>query len=73
MKDDTVARQLGISLRTLQRRLSEIFDGMDARTRFQAGYRVAERRMLDDRTVTQRAGTPGSPPAPRSSPRRRGQ
>lgn len=48
LKDETVARQLGLSLRTLQRRLSELFDSFGARTRFQAGYAVAHERVLEE-------------------------
>lgn len=48
LKDETVARQLGLSLRTLQRRLSDVFDDFGARTRFQAGYAVARECVLDD-------------------------
>jgi sugar-specific transcriptional regulator TrmB/DNA-binding CsgD family transcriptional regulator len=47
LKDETVARQLGLSLRTLQRRLRELFDGFGARTRFQAGFAVSRDRVLD--------------------------
>jgi DNA-binding NarL/FixJ family response regulator len=47
LKDETVARQLGLSLRTLQRRLSELFDSFGARTRFQAGYTVSRDGILD--------------------------
>lgn len=48
LKDETVARQLGLSLRTLQRRLRELFDGFGARTRFQAGFAVSRDRVLDE-------------------------
>jgi DNA-binding CsgD family transcriptional regulator len=48
LKDETVARQLGLSLRTLQRRVSELFDVVGARTRFQAGYSVSRDGILDD-------------------------
>jgi len=48
LKDETVARQLGLSLRTLQRRVSELFDVFGARTRFQAGYSVSRDGFLDD-------------------------
>jgi sugar-specific transcriptional regulator TrmB/DNA-binding CsgD family transcriptional regulator len=44
MQDEAVARQLGISARTLQRRLQTLFDQLDSRTRFQAGYRAALRQ-----------------------------
>jgi DNA-binding NarL/FixJ family response regulator len=48
LKDETVARQLGLSLRTLQRRVSELFEVFGARTRFQAGYSVSRDGILDD-------------------------
>ncbi|WP_256837548.1 helix-turn-helix domain-containing protein [Ornithinimicrobium faecis] len=41
MQDEAVARQLGVSARTLQRRLQVLFDQLDSRTRFQAGFRAA--------------------------------
>jgi sugar-specific transcriptional regulator TrmB len=47
LKDATVARQLGMSMRTLQRRLSDVFESVDAQTRFQAGYRVGHDHLLD--------------------------
>ena len=48
LKDETVARQVGMSLRTLQRRTSELFDVFGARTRFQAGYSVSREGILED-------------------------
>jgi sugar-specific transcriptional regulator TrmB/DNA-binding CsgD family transcriptional regulator len=48
LKDETVARQLGLSLRTLQRRLREVFESFGARTRFQAGFAVARHGVLDE-------------------------
>lgn len=44
MQDEAVARQLGVSARTLQRRLQTLFDQLDSRTRFQAGFRAAARQ-----------------------------
>jgi DNA-binding NarL/FixJ family response regulator len=41
-KDETIARQLGISPRTVTRRVAELLDELGARTRFQAGV-LAER------------------------------
>jgi len=43
MQDDAVARQLGISARTLQRRLQALFHQLGSRTRFQAGFRAGLR------------------------------
>lgn len=48
LKDETVARQLGLSLRTLQRRLRELFESFGARTRFQAGFAVSRGGVLDE-------------------------
>lgn len=44
MQDGAVARQLGVSARTLQRRLHLMFEQLDSRTRFQAGFRAAVRQ-----------------------------
>ncbi|WP_131103870.1 helix-turn-helix domain-containing protein [Ornithinimicrobium sufpigmenti] len=49
MQDDAVARQLGISTRTLQRKLQALFTQLDSRTRFQAGFRAASRQHQQDR------------------------
>lgn len=43
LKDEAVARQLGVSLRTVHRRVSELTDRLGARTRFQAGLLAARR------------------------------
>lgn len=39
--DDSIARQLGVSPRTVQRRVRELMDALGARTRFQAGIQAA--------------------------------
>jgi DNA-binding CsgD family transcriptional regulator/sugar-specific transcriptional regulator TrmB len=41
MKDETIARQLGISSRTLRRRISQAQDQLGATSRFQAGLQAA--------------------------------
>jgi DNA-binding CsgD family transcriptional regulator len=41
MKDETIARQLGISSRTLRRRISQAQDQLGATSRFQAGIQAA--------------------------------
>jgi DNA-binding NarL/FixJ family response regulator/DNA-binding MarR family transcriptional regulator len=46
LKDEAVARQLGLSLRTVHRRVSELMDGLGARTRLQAGLLAARRGWL---------------------------
>ncbi|MEE1758654.1 MULTISPECIES: helix-turn-helix transcriptional regulator [unclassified Streptomyces] len=46
MKDEAVARHLGVSLRTLRRRVSELQDRLGAASRFQLGARAAQRGWL---------------------------
>ncbi|WP_238431306.1 helix-turn-helix domain-containing protein [Streptomyces cavernae] len=43
MKDEAVARHLGVSLRTLRRRVSELQERLGAASRFQLGVRAAQR------------------------------
>ncbi len=45
-KDESIARQLGISLRTVRRRVAELMDELGARTRFQAGMEAERRGLL---------------------------
>ncbi|APU40046.1 helix-turn-helix transcriptional regulator [Streptomyces sp. TN58] len=47
LKDESIARRLGISLRTCRRHVSELLDGLGAHSRFQAGV-IAERQGLTD-------------------------
>jgi sugar-specific transcriptional regulator TrmB/DNA-binding CsgD family transcriptional regulator len=49
LKDEAIARQLGVSLRTVHRRTSELLDGLGARTRFQAGMQAVRRGLLVDK------------------------
>ncbi|MGH3446472.1 MAG: helix-turn-helix domain-containing protein [Nocardioidaceae bacterium] len=46
MKDEAIARELGVSVRTLGRRTASLLQALGARTRFQAGLQAA-RRGLD--------------------------
>ncbi len=46
MKDDSVARSLGISVRTVRRMIADLMDRLDARSRFQAGTIAAQRGWL---------------------------
>jgi sugar-specific transcriptional regulator TrmB len=43
LKDEAIARQLGVSLRTVQRRISAVMRDLGARTRFQAGIALRDR------------------------------
>ncbi|GAB2643746.1 LuxR C-terminal-related transcriptional regulator [Kribbella swartbergensis] len=47
-KDDAIARQLGLSSRTVGRRVAELMETLGARTRFQAGIHAQRRQLLDD-------------------------
>ncbi|MFE2551984.1 LuxR C-terminal-related transcriptional regulator [Streptomyces sp. NPDC059355] len=64
LKDDSIARRLGISLRTCRRHVSELLLGLGAHSRFQAGV-IAERQGLTQphRPLPERAA-----PAPASGP-----
>ncbi|NUR73325.1 MAG: LuxR family transcriptional regulator [Hamadaea sp.] len=46
LKDEAIARQLGISVRTVHRRTSELMERLGARTRFQAGLAAARQGLL---------------------------
>ena len=46
LKDEVVARQLGLSLRTVRRRIARLMDELGADTRFQAGIEAARRGWL---------------------------
>jgi len=48
-KDETIARQLGISPRTVTRRVAELLDQLGARTRFHAGVLAAQNGWLAER------------------------
>jgi DNA-binding CsgD family transcriptional regulator len=45
-KDETIARQLGVSLRTVRRRVAEQIGELGATTRFQAGVEAARRKLI---------------------------
>ena len=45
-KDETIARHLGISLRTVRRRVAELMAAVGATTRFQAGVQAVRRGLL---------------------------
>lgn len=44
--DTTIARQCGISQRTVERRIRALMDGLDAGTRFQAGVQAARQGLV---------------------------
>jgi sugar-specific transcriptional regulator TrmB/DNA-binding CsgD family transcriptional regulator len=47
LPDKVIARQLGVSLRTVARRVGALMDRLDAKTRFQAGVRAAAQGLID--------------------------
>ncbi|MGH9138062.1 MAG: helix-turn-helix domain-containing protein [Acidimicrobiales bacterium] len=47
MKDETIARQLGVNVRTVRRRIRAALDALGVETRFQAGARAAELGLLE--------------------------
>lgn len=46
LKDESIARQLGISLRTVRRRIADFMDEIGAETRFQAGVEAQRRGLI---------------------------
>ncbi|MER6027744.1 helix-turn-helix transcriptional regulator [Streptomyces sp. NPDC001851] len=47
LKDEAVARRLGMSLRTARRHIADIMEELGAGSRFQAGFRASARGLLD--------------------------
>ncbi|MFG2909532.1 LuxR C-terminal-related transcriptional regulator [Kitasatospora sp. NPDC048286] len=47
LKDEAVARRLGMSLRTARRHIADIMEDLGAESRFQAGFRAAARGLPD--------------------------
>lgn len=46
MTDEAIARQLGVSARTVQRRISDLMDSLGSRNRFQAGVQAVRHGLL---------------------------
>lgn len=63
--DETIARQLGRSLRWVQRRVRVLMDAAGARTRLQLGWEAHRRGWLGDATD---AAQPPGPPVSRADP-----
>ncbi|HEV8562194.1 MAG TPA: helix-turn-helix domain-containing protein [Actinophytocola sp.] len=65
LTDQAIARKLGVALRTVERRVRRMMDGLGARTRFQAGLQAAARGLYgsegepDDRDGSRLS--PGTP------------
>ncbi len=50
LKDEAIARRLGMALRTTRRHIADIMDQLSAESRFQAGVAAARQGLLEDRT-----------------------
>ncbi|MEV3989153.1 helix-turn-helix domain-containing protein [Streptomyces sp. NPDC049837] len=48
LKDEAIARRLGVHVHTARRRISRLLESLNARTRFQAGAQASSRGWLDD-------------------------
>lgn len=46
LKDEVIARRLGVHVHTARRRISRLLEALDAETRFQAGAQAAVRGWL---------------------------
>jgi DNA-binding NarL/FixJ family response regulator len=62
LTDQAIARKLGVALRTVERRVRRMMDGLGARTRFQAGLQAAARGLYGSE------GEPGDRDGNRLSP-----
>jgi sugar-specific transcriptional regulator TrmB/DNA-binding CsgD family transcriptional regulator len=51
LKDEAIAGQLGVSLRTVHRRVSDLLELLGVRTRFQAGVQAVRLGMLADQAI----------------------
>jgi DNA-binding CsgD family transcriptional regulator len=63
LTDQAIARKLGVALRTVERRVRRMMDGLGARTRFQAGLQAAVRGVFGSDVDTDDGDTisPGNP------------
>ncbi|MEU6017895.1 helix-turn-helix transcriptional regulator [Streptomyces sp. NPDC047515] len=53
LKDEAIARRLGMSLRTARRHIADILEELDATSRFQAGAHAVARGLLPDTLCTE--------------------
>ncbi|WP_200262140.1 helix-turn-helix transcriptional regulator [Streptomyces sp. HSG2] len=72
LKDEAIARRLGMSLRTARRHIADIMGDLGAESRFQAGVRAAAQGLLDadepDATLVAPSARPGVGPVPTPPP-----
>ncbi|MFF6869524.1 LuxR C-terminal-related transcriptional regulator [Streptomyces sp. NPDC012450] len=48
LRDETIARRLGVSLRTCRKYIADLFDLLGAESRFQAGYLTRAGNLLEN-------------------------
>lgn len=60
MKDEVIARQLGMSARSLSRVMATLFEELQVSTRFQAGMKAAQLNLLEGVTPEEARATPSS-------------
>jgi DNA-binding CsgD family transcriptional regulator len=48
LKDESIARRIGMSLRTARKHIADIMEALGAESRFQAGVLAAQQGLLDD-------------------------
>jgi len=68
MKDESIARALGMSRRTVQKHVTTVMATLGARTRFQAALLAAERGWIDSPRAAQAAQSPRPSAAPGAIP-----
>ncbi|GHE47189.1 hypothetical protein GCM10018785_16060 [Streptomyces longispororuber] len=69
LKDETIARRLGMSLRTTRKHIADIMQVLGVQSRFQAGVAVSARGLLDDDDVDADAdGSPEPEAGPTTAP-----
>lgn len=59
LTDEAIAKQLGVSYRTLQRRIHDLLHRLEARSRFQAGLRAAQLGWVGSNAPDRPASPPG--------------
>lgn len=58
LADEAISRQLGISYRTLQRRIHALMDRLNVQTRFQLGVQATRRSWISDQPAPEVRGQP---------------
>jgi DNA-binding CsgD family transcriptional regulator len=67
MTDETAAKRLGISLRTVRRQMAALMERLDAASRFEAGLKAAQKGWLDPASPPKGSKRPPAEPADRAA------